>query len=52
MWLCDFCNEEEATHFNSDWDASLCDKCTEAQDKLMAETKGKWDEIRRELLGE
>lgn len=30
--LCDFCCENEATHFNMDWDALLCDECAEAQD--------------------
>jgi hypothetical protein len=25
--LCDFCEENPPTHFNTDWDAMLCDEC-------------------------
>lgn len=46
MTLCDFCEENEATHFNTDWDAMLCDECADAQDRLIdAERDTKVDDL-------
>jgi hypothetical protein len=33
--MCDFCDENEATHWNYEWDALLCNECADAQDCLM-----------------
>lgn len=36
---CNFCEEQEATHFNTEWDAYLCDECADAQDEMVAAAK-------------
>lgn len=37
--LCDFCEERPPTHFNTEWDAMLCDECANEQDRLLEAAK-------------
>ena len=49
MEMCDFCEENEATHFNTDWDATLCDECADAQDAALENYKPVTIEERRAM---
>jgi hypothetical protein len=39
MVKCAFCEKNVATHFNTDWDAELCDECADEQDRLIRAEK-------------